>query len=63
VIDDTTPSRDHRPVPVVARELADVERYLADAPPHSGQGTRARLEARRAALQRELAQARRHRSG
>jgi hypothetical protein len=38
----------------VAAELADVERYLLDVPPHQG-GGRDVLERRRAALQRELA--------
>lgn len=53
------PSRTvHRPVGEVARELADVERFLADAPPHSDGGVRDRLTQRRAALQRELAAAR-----
>jgi hypothetical protein len=50
-----------RPIAVIARELADVERFLSETPPHSGGGAR-RLEARRAALQRELAAARRARS-
>lgn len=39
---------------VVAAELADVERYLAEIPPHAG-GGRDAMERRRAALQRELA--------
>lgn len=43
---------------VVAAELADVERYLAEVPPHAG-GGRDVLERRRAALQRELAAVRR----
>ncbi|MEX1163360.1 MAG: hypothetical protein WEB03_07250 [Nitriliruptor sp.] len=38
----------------MAAELADVERYLVEVPPHSG-GGRDQLAARRAALQRELA--------
>jgi hypothetical protein len=41
----------------VAAQLADVERHLLDVPPHSGGGRHA-LEARRAALQRELSQLR-----
>lgn len=39
---------------VVAAELADVERYLREVPPHAGGGRHA-LEQRRVALQRELA--------
>ncbi|WP_052666913.1 hypothetical protein [Nitriliruptor alkaliphilus] len=42
-----------RTLTVVAAELADVERYLTEVPPHSG-GGRATLERRRAILQREL---------
>lgn len=38
---------------VVAAELADVERYLREVPPHAG-GGRELLERRRVALQREL---------
>lgn len=38
---------------VVAAELADVERYLDEVPPHAS-GGREVLERRRAALQREL---------
>lgn len=48
-----------RPVPVVLDELATVERYLVDAPPHSGSGQRDDLQRRAAALRRELAAARR----
>ena len=51
--------REPRPVPVVADELATVERYLADAPPHSGSGHRDDLARRAEALRRELAEARR----
>ena len=40
----------------IAADLAEVERYLVDVPPHND-GGRDRLEARRAALQRELAAA------
>jgi hypothetical protein len=38
---------------VVAAELADLERYLTEVPPHQS-GGRDALERRRAALQREL---------
>ncbi len=51
--------RDPRPVPVIADELATVERYLVDAPPHSGSGHRDDLARRAEALRRELAAARR----
>jgi hypothetical protein len=51
------PERPRRTVARVAAELADVERHLRDVPPHSG-GGRHDLEARRAALQRELSQLR-----
>ncbi|MTV24193.1 hypothetical protein FTX61_01970 [Nitriliruptoraceae bacterium ZYF776] len=50
-----------RSAAAVQAELADVERYLRETPPHSGSGVRAQLEARRQALQRELAAARRPR--
>jgi hypothetical protein len=43
---------------VVASELADVERYLREVPPHQS-GGRDALERRRATLQRELRAARR----
>jgi hypothetical protein len=49
--DDDGPPRRTRAV--VAAELADVERYLREVPPHQG-GGRDVLERRRAALQREL---------
>ncbi len=39
---------------MVAAELADLERYLRDVPPHQSGGREA-LERRRATLQRELA--------
>jgi hypothetical protein len=49
--DDDRPRRTRA---VVAAELADVERYLTEVPPHQS-GGRDALERRRAALQRELA--------
>ncbi len=52
---------DPRPAHVIADELATVERYLADAPPHSGAGHRDDLMRRAQALRRELAEARRRR--
>lgn len=55
--------RDPRPVPVILDELATVERYLVDAPPHSGSGHRDDLSRRVEALRRELAEARRAASG
>lgn len=48
-----------RPLTVILDELATVERYLVDAPPHSGSGQRDDLRRRAAALRRELAAARR----
>lgn len=51
--------RDPRPVTVILDELATVERYLVDAPPHSGSGLREELSRRAEALRRELAEARR----
>lgn len=53
--------REPRPVAVVLAEIRDIERFLADVPPHTGQGTRADLEARLDRLRRELAGARRQR--
>jgi hypothetical protein len=38
----------------VLAELREVERYLIEAPPHSGHGAREALQARRDRLQREL---------
>jgi hypothetical protein len=38
----------------VLAELREVERYLTEAPPHSGHGAREALQARRDRLQREL---------
>jgi hypothetical protein len=54
----SAPGRPRRTVARIAAELADVERHLRDVPPHSGGGRHA-LEARRAALQRELTERRR----
>ena len=51
--------RPPRPVTVVVDELATVERYLAEAPPHSGAGHRDDLARRAEALRRELAESRR----
>lgn len=53
-----TDEREPRPVAVVLAEIRDVERFLADVPPHTGQGTRTDLEARLDRLRRELARAR-----
>lgn len=53
---DTT--RPIRTVTAIAAELADVERYLRETPPHNDRGGRDRLVERRARLQRELAVAR-----
>jgi hypothetical protein len=53
----SAPERPRRTVARIAAELADVERHLRDVPPHSGGGRHA-LEARRAALQRELSERR-----
>jgi hypothetical protein len=55
--DGGAPARPRRTVTRIAAELADVERHLRDVPPHSG-GGRHVLEARRAALQRELSERR-----
>lgn len=52
-----TPRPSPRPVAAIRAELADVERFLRDAPPHSGSGARTKLEARLAVLRRELAAA------
>ena len=40
---------------MIAAELADVRRYLAETPPHHGDGARASLEQRVNRLERELA--------
>lgn len=39
----------------VSREIAEVERYLVDLPPHSGSGHRDELHAKLDRLRRELA--------
>ncbi len=39
---------------VIRAELAEAQRYLSEAPPHHGAGVRTALEARIAALHREL---------
>ncbi|MFP4149241.1 MAG: hypothetical protein ACLFUG_09005 [Nitriliruptoraceae bacterium] len=51
---DTAPRVARSPARIRA-ELADLERFLAETPPHHGAGVRASLEARRTALQQELA--------
>jgi hypothetical protein len=40
---------------VIRAELADLERFLRETPPHHGAGVRTSLEARRLLLQQELA--------
>jgi hypothetical protein len=50
-----------RTVAAILAELREVERHLAEAPPHSGTGVRDDLARRRDALQRELARARTNR--
>lgn len=50
--------RSPRPIPVILDDIATVERYLVDAPPHSGSGHRDDLFHRVEALRRELAAAR-----
>ncbi len=52
---DVTTSPPARSPAVIRAELAEAQRYLTDAPPHHGAGTRQVLQARIAALQRELA--------
>lgn len=52
--------RDRTEATILA-ELRDVERYLADVPPHSSAAGREDLTARRERLQRELAAVRRGR--
>ena len=47
-----------RSVTEILDELATVERYLVDAPPHSGSGHREHLAQRVGELRRELAAAR-----
>jgi hypothetical protein len=49
-------------VTAILDELADVERYLVDAPPHAGAGHRDHLIRRAAELRRELAEVRRQSS-
>ena len=39
----------------VSNEIREIERYLVDAPPHSGQGHRTELRAKLDRLKRELA--------
>lgn len=56
-------STPRRSVQVILDELATVERYLVDAPPHAGAGQRDDLARRAAALRRELAHARGPSSG
>jgi hypothetical protein len=51
-------ARPPRPIPDILDDLATVERYLVDAPPHSGSGHRDELFRRAEALRRELAAAR-----
>lgn len=49
---------EHRPVATILAEIRDVERFLTDVPPHTGQGTRVDLQSRLDRLRRELAAAR-----
>jgi hypothetical protein len=49
--------RPERSPAVIRAELADLERFLAETPPHHGAGVREALQARRTRLQQELAQA------
>lgn len=51
--------RPPRPVRTVLDELATVEQYLLDAPPHAGAGDREHLIRRVAELRRELVAPRR----
>jgi hypothetical protein len=51
-------ARPPRPIATILDDLATVERYLVDAPPHSGSGHRDELFRRVEALRRELAVAR-----
>jgi hypothetical protein len=58
------PADPDRSPATVAAELADLDRYLRETPPHNDGGVRGRLEQRRTTLQRELAAARaRHAEG
>ena len=56
------PAREGRTESAILAEIRDVERFLVDVPPHTGQGTRVDLQARLDRLRRELAATRR-RSG
>ncbi len=47
-----------RSITAIQRELADVQRHLVEAPPHSASGVREHLDARLDALRRELERAR-----
>ncbi|MFU8841708.1 MAG: hypothetical protein ACNA8R_13470 [Nitriliruptoraceae bacterium] len=47
--------RPERSAAVIRAELADLERFLAETPPHHGAGVREALQARRTRLQQELA--------
>jgi hypothetical protein len=49
--------RPERSAAVIRAELADLERFLAETPPHHGAGVRESLQARRMTLQQELARA------
>lgn len=51
-------TRQNRTEATVLAELRDVERYLAELPPHSSAAGREDLAARRDRLQRELAEIR-----
>jgi hypothetical protein len=51
-------ARPPRPIPDILDDIATVERYLVDAPPHSGSGHRDDLFHRVEALRRELVAAR-----
>lgn len=43
-----------RPPSQILADIADIRRHLVDAPPHSGAGTRQRLQQHLEALEREL---------
>lgn len=47
--------RPERTPAVIQAELSDLERFLAETPPHHGAGVRDALQARRTWLQQELA--------
>jgi hypothetical protein len=57
------PATPERSPATIAAELADLERYLRETPPHNEGGVRGRLEQRRTTLQRELAAARARHAG